>query len=149
MCIVYSVVLFSRLFWLCGLGWNCVPLLPLTHSLHSVSLQFIRQHLIRWPSVIHSLHIPPGLSTVGLAATQNLIMEAAVLTEEDAFGSSLNIFKELDSRSQIGQRLSHVSSVTWWHPEKSLTYQAILFLSKKRDLENGQTCFGIPALPSC
>lgn len=102
------VVRFSRFFWLGGLGGKCVPLLPLTHSVCSVSLQFTRQHLIRWPSVIHSPHFPPGLGTVELAALQNLIMEAAVLTEEDEFGSSLNIYKWSDSMSRIGQRLSHI-----------------------------------------
>lgn len=85
-----------------------MPLLSLAHSVHSVSLQFIRQHLIRWPSVIHSLHVLPDLSTAGLAALQNLIMEAAALTGEDVLGSSLNIFKEWDWMSQIGQRLSHM-----------------------------------------
>jgi len=50
----------------------------------------------------------PDLSTAGLAALQNLIMEAAALTGEDVLGSSLNIFKEWDWMSQRGQRLSHM-----------------------------------------
>lgn len=48
----------------------------------------------------------PGLSTVGLAVLQNLILEAAVLTRREELGSSVNIFKEWDSMSQWGQSCS-------------------------------------------
>jgi hypothetical protein len=89
-----------------------MPYPPLTYSAYRVSPQIIRKHLIRWPSVICSPHILPGFGMVGLAVFQNLILEAVVLTGKDEFGSSISIFKELDSMSQRGQSFSHIQSVT-------------------------------------